>query len=125
MRPRRTATVAVHGELGWLGVHCIRLPRLASLFLGSFYSLVRQMFGWTSSCFCEICAIFPSALRAAYVSRWSSIIAVAAQRALASFLLELLLDTVASAAGDPDVHEVLQDERWFHAPASSRLPARA
>ena len=32
-----------------------------------------------------------SALRAAYVSRWSSIIAVAAQRALASSLLELPL----------------------------------
>ena len=66
-----------------------------------------------------------SALRAAYVSRWSSIIAVAAQRALASSLLELPLDTVASAAGEPAVHEVLQDERWLYAPASSRLPARA
>ena len=29
--PRRAPTVAVQGELGWLGVHCIRLPRLASL----------------------------------------------------------------------------------------------
>ena len=66
-----------------------------------------------------------SALRAAYVSRWSSIIAVAAQRALASSLLELPLDTVASAAGEPAVHEVLQDERWLYALASSRLPARA
>ena len=66
-----------------------------------------------------------SALRAAYVSRWSSIIAVAAQRALASSLLELPLDTVASAAGEPAVHEVLQDERWLYAPAFSRLPARA
>ena len=53
------------------------------------------------------------------VSRWSSIIAVAAQRALASSLLELPLDTVAIAAGEPAVHEVRQDERWFHAPASS------
>ena len=40
-------------------------------------------------------AAIHSALRAAYVSRWSSIIAVAAQRALASSLLELPLDTVA------------------------------
>ena len=65
-----------------------------------------------------------SALRAAYVTRWSGIIAVAAQRALASSLLELPLDTVASAAGAPAVHEVLQDARWLDAPASSRLPAR-
>ena len=65
-----------------------------------------------------------SALRAAYVSRWSGIIAVAAQRALASSLLELPLDTVASAAGEPAVHEVPQDERWLDAPASSRLAAR-
>ena len=63
-------------------------------------------------------------MRAACVSRWSSIIAVAAQRALAGFLLELRLDTVASAAGEPAVHEVLQDERWLHAPAPSRLPQR-
>ena len=54
-------------------------------------------------------------LRAAYVSRWSGIIAVAAQWALASSLLELLLDTVAAAAGEPAVHEVLQDERWLDA----------
>ena len=60
-----------------------------------------------------------SALRAAYVSRWSGIIAVAAQRALASSLLELPLDTVASAAGEPAVHEVLQDERWLRLPAAS------
>ena len=35
------------------------------------------------------------------------------------------LDTVASAAGEPAVHKVLQNERWLHAPASSRLPDRA
>ncbi|CAE7883168.1 unnamed protein product, partial [Symbiodinium sp. KB8] len=66
-----------------------------------------------------------SALRAADVSRWSSIIAVAVQRALASSLLELPFDTVAFAAGEPAVYEALQDERWLHAPASSRPPARA
>eukprot|EP00439_Symbiodinium_sp_Y106_P045892 s2596_g5.t2 len=65
-----------------------------------------------------------SALRAAYVTRWSGIIAVAAQRALASSLLEFPLDTVAFAARAPAVHEVLQDVRWLDAPASSRLPAR-
>ena len=57
--------------------------------------------------------LYSSALRAAYVSRWSSIIAVAAHRAFAGSLLELPLDTVASAAGEPAVHEVLQDERWL------------
>ena len=64
------------------------------------------------------------ALRAAYASRWSGIIAMATQRALASSLLEFLLDAVASAAGESAVHEVLQDERWLHAPAPGRLPAR-
>ena len=59
------------------------------------------------------------ALRAAYVSRWSGIFTVAAQRALASFLLELPLEAVAAAARAPAVHEVLQDARWL-----SRLPAR-
>jgi len=34
------------------------------------------------------------------------------------------LDTVASAVGELAVHEVLQDERWLHAPAPSRVPAR-
>ena len=64
-----------------------------------------------------------SALRAAYVSRWSGVIAVAAQRALASSLLELPLEAVGAAAGEPAVHEVLQDARWLHTPAPSRLPA--
>jgi len=45
-----------------------------------------------------------TALQAAYVSRWSCIIAVVAQPALASSLLELPFDTVASAAGEPAVH---------------------
>ena len=52
-----------------------------------------------------------SALRAAYVSRWRGIIAVAVQRALASSLQELALEAVAAAAGEPAVHEVLQDAR--------------
>ena len=66
-----------------------------------------------------------SALRAAYVRlRGSGIIAVAAQRSLASSLLELPLDTVICVAGEPAVHEVLQDQRW-DAPAASRLPARS
>jgi len=65
-----------------------------------------------------------SSLRAAYVSRWSGLIAVAAQRALAGCLFELPFDTVASAAGELAVHEVLQDERWLHAPTPSRLPER-
>ena len=54
-------------------------------------------------------------------ARWSGIIAVAAQRALASSLHKHLFDTVASAAGEPAVHEVLQGKRWLDAPAPSRL----
>ena len=42
------------------------------------------------------------------MSCWSSIIAVAAQRAFASSLLEFPLDTVASAAGEPAVHEIIR-----------------
>ena len=43
---------------------------------------------------------------------------------VAGSLLELPLDAVAAAAGEPPVQEVLQDERWLHAPAPSRLPQR-
>ena len=56
--------------------------------------------------------------------RWSGVIAVAAQRALASSLLELPLEAVGAAAGEPAVHEVLQDARWLDTAAPSRLPAR-
>ena len=69
-------------------------------------------------------AVVRPALRAAYVSRWSGIITVAAQRALASALLELPLEAVAAAAREPAVHEVPQDARWLDTPAPSRLPAR-
>ena len=65
-----------------------------------------------------------SALRAAYVSRWSGIIAVAAQRARASSLLELPLEAVGAASGEPAAHEILQDARWLDTSAPSRLPAR-
>ena len=41
-------------------------------------------------------------------SRWSGIIAVEARRA--------------SAVGEPAVHEVFQEERWFDVPASSLAP---
>jgi len=50
------------------------------------------------------------------VSRWRSIIAAAVQRFLASFLLEVLFDTVTSAVGEPGVHEVLPNA------VSTRLP---
>ena len=93
-------------------------------------------------------ALRPAA-HSASVVRWSSLLAVAAQCAFAASLLELPrwhhrrggakgarqlhfassllqlpLDTVAFAAGEPAVHEVLQDERSLGAPAPSRLPAR-
>ena len=40
-------------------------------------------------------------------------------------LLELPLEAVAAAAGEPAVHEVLQDARWLDTPAPSRFPMRA
>ena len=62
-----------------------------------------------------------AAVRSASVSRWGSIIVVASQKALASSLLEVLLDTAAPAAGEPAMHEVLQDERLLRALAPGRL----
>ena len=46
------------------------------------------------------------------------------QRALAGCLLELLLDTVASAAGEPAVHRGPARRSWLHVPAPTRLPQR-
>ena len=50
-----------------------------------------------------------SSAAAAHVARWSGLIAVAAQRAS---LLKLPLGSVASAAGAPALHEVLEEGRW-------------
>ena len=70
-------------------------------------------------------ALLPAA-QSAWVQRWSGIISVAAQRALASSLLELPSEAHDSAAGtEPALHELLADARWHEGPAASRMPHRA
>ena len=71
----------------------------------------------------------PPALRPAahnaWVQRWSGIISVAAQGALAASLLELPGEAHVSAAGpEPALHELLADARWLEGPAASRMPHR-
>ena len=67
-----------------------------------------------------------NAAQAAWVLRWSGLISVAAQRALAATFLELPLQSELAAAGPPPaLHELLADARWQEAPEPSRLPARA
>ena len=64
--------------------------------------------------------------QAAWVLRWTGLISVAAQRALAATFLELPLQSELGAAGPPPaLHELLADARWQEAPEPSRLPARA
>ena len=54
-----------------------------------------------------------AAARAAWVARWSGLLALAAQRAIAASLLELPLAGECNLAGDaPELHEVLADVRW-------------
>ena len=74
----------------------------------------------------------PAALRAsaqaAWVLRWSGIISVAAQSALAATFLGLPVPSEPCAAGTPPaLHELLADARWSESevPAPSRLPSRA
>ena len=55
--------------------------------------------------------------------RWSGLVAVAAQRALATTFLELPLHAEPCAAGPaPDLHELLANARWTSEPqpAASR-----
>ncbi|CAE7481244.1 unnamed protein product, partial [Symbiodinium necroappetens] len=54
-----------------------------------------------------------AAARAPWVARWSGLLAVAAQRAIAESLLELRLAGECDVAGEaPELHEVLADVRW-------------
>jgi hypothetical protein len=63
-----------------------------------------------------------SAARAAFFHRWTGILAVAAQRALAATLLELPVDDAGAVDGDmPVLEEVLGDARLVEAPFPSRL----
>ena len=70
-------------------------------------------------------AVRPAA-QDAWVQRWSGIISVAVQHALASSLLELPSEAHDSAAGmEPALHELLADARWHEVPAAGRMPHRA
>ena len=72
----------------------------------------------------EVPASFRTAARAAWVVRWSGILAVAAQRAFAASLLELPPGGECSAGGpEPALHEILADARWQA--AGRRLPPTA
>ena len=63
---------------------------------------------------------------AAWVLRWSGILADEGQRALSASLLELAPCGECSAGGpEPALHELLADARWQATPASSRFPMRA
>ena len=63
----------------------------------------------------------PSA-RAAFAHRWTGILAVAAQRALAATLLELPVDDAEGVDGEPPLLEdVLLDARLIDPPQPSRL----
>ena len=60
------------------------------------------------------------------MSRWAALLAVAAQRAYASSLLELPL--AREGNGEclaPEPHELLADNRWEHPVLASRLPPPA
>ena len=61
----------------------------------------------------DVQAAMRAAARAAWVARWSGLLAVAAQRAVAASLLELPLAGECNVAGEaPELHEVLADVRW-------------
>ncbi len=62
------------------------------------------------------------AAKAAFLHRWTGILAVAAQRSLAATLLELPVDDAEGVDGDlPPLEDVLGDARLLEAPAPSRL----
>ena len=62
----------------------------------------------------------------ASASRWSALLAMAAQRALAASLLELPLRPEAAFEGEgPSLSDLLADARWESEVVPSRLPLRA
>ncbi len=66
--------------------------------------------------------ILRPSVRAAYFHRWTGMLAVAAQRALAATLLELPVDDAEGVDGDPPVlEEVLLDSRRLEPPLPSRV----
>ncbi len=68
----------------------------------------------------------PSLLRAstqmAYMHRWTGLLAVAAQRALAATLLELPVDEATADGEEPFFEDVLHQARLLAGPVPSRLP---
>ena len=59
--------------------------------------------------------------RAAYLHRWTGILAVAAQRALTATLLELRVDEAAMDGEPPPLEDVLLDARLVEPPMPSRV----
>ncbi len=67
-------------------------------------------------------ALLRPAARAAYFHRWTGLLAVAAQRALAATLLELPVAEAAEVDGEPPpLEEVLGDARLVAPPSPSRV----
>ena len=67
-------------------------------------------------------ALIRASVRAAYLHRWTGILAVAAQRAFAATLLELPVDDAEGVDGEPPpLEDVLGDARLLDAPAPSRV----
>ena len=58
----------------------------------------------------------------AYMQRWTGLLAVAAQRAFATTLLELPVDEAAMDGEEPFLEDVLHGARLLEAPSPSRLP---
>ena len=63
----------------------------------------------TGQCASDVQAAMRAAARAAWVARWSGLLAVAAQRAVAASSLAGECNVAGEA---PDLHEVLADVRW-------------
>eukprot|EP00439_Symbiodinium_sp_Y106_P066192 s3299_g10.t1 len=73
----------------------------------------------------DVQAAMRAAARAAWVARWSGLLAVAAQRAVAASLLELPLAGECNVAGKaPELHEVLTDVQWQPPTIGSRQGPR-
>ena len=73
----------------------------------------------------DVQAAMRAGARATWVARWSGLLAVAAQRAVAASLLELPLAGECNVAGEAlELREVLADVRWQLPTIGSRLRRR-
>ena len=67
-------------------------------------------------------ALIRQSVRAAYQHRWTGILAVAAQRALAATLLEVPVEDAEGVDGEPaTLEDVLLDARQLEGPEPSRV----